>query len=91
MLNFEIKIFSELKPFTTFNPLSVSSKIEICIPFSSCALVDFDFKFFPTLEIINPEIGMNKNTNNVSFALIRNIAIIENKMVNGSLTTSSKT
>jgi len=49
-----------------------------------------DFKFLPTLDIINPEIGIKTKTNMVNFGLIANIATIENTIVKGSLTINSK-
>ena len=89
-LNFFIKIPSELKPFITYKPLKVSSKVEIKIPDSFCALCDLDFKFFPIFVIMKPETGIKTNTKNVKLELIENIAIIEKTIVKGSLTISSK-
>src|SRR5690554_132682 len=90
-LNNLLKKPSALYPFTIFKPDKVSSVIEIKYPFSCCARVDCDFNDFPIFEMINPEIGINMKTNNVSSQLIFIIAINEKIMVNGSFTISSNT
>ena len=50
---------------------------------------DFRFRDLPINEIKNPETGRNRNTNNVNFGLIANMAIIVKMIVSGSLTISS--
>src|SRR5690554_7469271 len=84
------KVFSELNPLITFNPPKVSSIIDRKKPCSFAALSEFFFRDLPTLEIINPDIGIKIKTNNVSSKLMENITIIVNKIVRGSRTMSSK-
>ena len=69
---------------------AVSSIKDKKSPCSCWTLSDLLFKFFPILEIINPEMGMKNRTNKVSFALKKSIATNENSIVRGSLTISSR-
>jgi hypothetical protein len=90
-LNFDSKIFSAVNDFITLSPPIVSSSVESIFPCSSCTLIDFFFSDLPTLEIMNPAIGIKTSTNKLSGILSQNIANIVNNMVSGSFTIISRT
>ena len=88
-LNFLSIIFSELKPFITLKPVSVSSINDKNVPVSCCALTEFAFNFLLIDEMINPETGSNIKTNSVNLTLIKSIIEIAITTVSGSLTIVS--
>ena len=88
-LNFSIKKSSEIKPFIIFKPCSVSSVIERNSACSFCTRVEVAFKERPISEITNHDSGINIKTKAVSLKLIKNMAVIVKKIVNGSLTINS--
>ena len=87
--NFFKKKDSDINDFITFWPLIVSSIIERKLLCCCCTSLESFLNFFPIIDIINPEIGINNITNSVREGLMVNITISVNKIVNGSLTINS--